>query len=153
MLDQDIWKSVYVDYHEPFVERLWTQIEDKRVYLHRILPATKVHYGELFHPHAWPSAMKILSGGYAMNIGFSEDQYIPTVSASFILPAGSIYDMSRPEVWHAVMPSIEPSLSLMVTGTPWKRWAPKPSKILRELTDAECSSLIYDVKLAMGLVL
>jgi hypothetical protein len=36
--DENIWQSLYVDYHPPTVERLWTSWSDCRVYLHRIHP-------------------------------------------------------------------------------------------------------------------
>ena len=41
---------------------------DCRIYLHRIYPCAP---GEaLFHPHLWPSAMRILSGEYEMAVGY-----------------------------------------------------------------------------------
>lgn len=36
--DDAIWQSLYVDYHPPFVERLWTPWGSYRINLHRIHP-------------------------------------------------------------------------------------------------------------------
>ena len=56
--DEGAWKSLLVDYHPPTVERLWRPWGAGRVYLHRIHPCARAE--ALFHPHPWPSAMRVL---------------------------------------------------------------------------------------------
>ena len=55
--DESVWQSLYVDYHPPMVERLWTRWGEYRVFLHRIHPCERGQ--ALFHPHPWPSAMRV----------------------------------------------------------------------------------------------
>lgn len=134
--DESLWKSVFVDYHLPYVERLWTSItidkNEYRIYLHRILPT---HLEKcLYHPHPWPSAMKILSGQYKMKVGYGEDMQEPPVSTTLILPQGTYYEMIDPNSWHAVCPLETASFSLMVTGQPWGRISHKSNKILQPLS-------------------
>ena len=136
---EDKWASVYVDYHLPYVQRLWTKVNydgiDYRVYLHRILPCELDQC--LFHPHPWPSIMKILSGQYKMQVGFGEGLSEPPVSTTLILPAGTIYEMTNPDSWHAVCPIDISSFSLMISGTPWDRMAHKSTKKLIPLANEQ----------------
>ena len=128
---EKIWKSLLVDYHPPTVERLWFDNADFRAYLHRIHPCGP---GEaLSHPHPWPSAMKIISGHYEMCVGYGKGLEKPPVAATLILGPGSEYEMTDPDAWHYVRPLETPSLSLMVTGKPWERPAPKSDKKLGPL--------------------
>jgi len=109
------WQSLDIVYEPPHVERLWVQEPDCRIYLHCIHPAN----GALFHPHPWPSAVKILQGGYEMGVGYRNGEEIPVVATMF-LPPGSRYEMVDPKGWHYVkVPEGSISLSLMVTGLPW----------------------------------
>ena len=138
------WHSVFVDYEQPFVERLWREWGEYRLYLHRIHPcAADV---ALFHPHPWPSAMKVLSGSYEMGVGYGSGETVPPVAATVILNSGARYEMVHPDAWHSVRPREAPSLSLMVTGTPWLRWSPKSQRKLRVLTTAEEQQLFVDVE-------
>lgn len=134
--DESIWKSVFVDYHLPYVERLWTSLTidnvDYRIYLHRILPTTLEKC--LYHPHPWPSAMKILSGQYKMKVGYGEGMDEPPVSTTLILPLRTCYEMTDPNSWHAVCPLENSSFSLMISGTPWERSSHKSSKVLQPLS-------------------
>ena len=113
------WKSLDVLYEKPHVERLWQQFGDYRIYLHRI-HAEGAHLA-LYHPHPWPSAVKIVSGGYDMLVGYGKHN--PPVAVTLFLSPGSTYEMIEPDGWHAVQPRTV-SLSLMVTGTPWERVSP-----------------------------
>lgn len=114
--DRAIWTSVDVDYEPPRVERIWCPFGDGvRLFLHRIHPCAKA----LFHPHPWPSAVKILSGLYEMEVGYSAGSETPPVAALCQLSAGSSYEMTDPNGWHSVRPIGGPSLSLMVTARPW----------------------------------
>ena len=139
LLDEAAWKSVYIDYHPPTVERLWQRWGDYRVYLHRIHPCGP---GEaLFHPHPWPSAMRILSGEYEMAVGHGKGEAVPPVAALMIAAGDFRYEMTDPDAWHYVRPIRGPSLSLMVTGRPWDRPAPRSSKPLVPLTEAQRAEL------------
>ena len=125
------WNSLFVDYHPPFVERLWTQSSDCRIYLHRIHPCEP---GEaLFHTHPWPSAMRVLEGSYELAVGYGAGEKEPPVAARMILGPGSEYEMTDPNGWHFVRPIEKPTMSLMVAGRPWDRSSPKSDKPLKSL--------------------
>jgi hypothetical protein len=133
------WQSMYIDYEKPYVERLWLTYGDYRVNLHRIHPCKP---GEaLFHPHPWPSAMRVL-GEYEMGVGMSAGITPPTVAMKFTLSSRSEYEMVDPDTWHYVRPLYRPSYSLMITGEPWKRSAPKSNKKLGPLSDSQRENLI-----------
>src|SRR5690348_11598928 len=102
LADRARWNSVYVDYHKPYVERLWTQVDSVRVYLHRIHPCTRDE--ALFHPHPWPSAMRILQGKYEMAVGYGKGMNPPPKAATLVLETGSSYEMIDPDGWHYVRP-------------------------------------------------
>lgn len=116
------WSTLYVDYEPPFVERVWRQFGEHRIYLHRILPCDTA----LFHPHPWPSAVKIIGGRYEMGLGFGAGNDPPPIAATTILTQGASYEMVHPDGWHYVKPLVNPSYSVMVTGRPWGRWSPGP---------------------------
>ncbi|MEK7138284.1 MAG: hypothetical protein AAB787_02120 [Patescibacteria group bacterium] len=146
--DERGWTGVDVDYHPPRVERLWRQLGDIRVYLHRI------HYcdpGEaLFHPHPWPSAMKVLKGQYKMAVGYGGGDTPPPVAARLLLGPGSEYEMTNQDAWHYVRPTEEGGtvLTLMVTGLPWKlkRWVPKSEAPLKPLSDVARSYMFTEFR-------
>ena len=135
LLNENVWKSLYVDYHKPFVKRLWTSFEYEgnkyRIYLHEI-ESCHIHEA-LFHPHPWPSIMKLLSGSYNMVVGYGEGLKEPPVALSLELPTGTVYEMSEVNGWHALAPISESSFSLMITGEPWTRESHKSTKLLNEL--------------------
>lgn len=149
LADRARWASLWVDYHEPYVERLWTDAvvggERVRVFLHRIHPAPLGAC--LFHPHPWPSAMRVVSGSYAMRMGEGgSDGASPSTSCSMELAEGSAYEMSDPALWHAVSPLGAPSLSLMVTGRPYASapGARKADKPLGPLAPAVADALFAE---------
>src|SRR5262245_5320802 len=73
------WETVDVDYEPPRVERLWRQLEpDVRAFLHRIHPCERA----LFHPHPWPSAVKIVSGTYEMLVGYGAGETPPPLAVT-----------------------------------------------------------------------
>ena len=126
--DPDGWNTLFIDYEPPIVERLWREFEtDYRVYLHRIYPCETA----LYHPHPWPSAVKIMTGPYEMGIGYEyltrrdPSDYEPPITATVILTKGSSYEMTDKNAWHYVKPLGGTSYSIMVTGPKWDRWAPK----------------------------
>ncbi|MDP3697638.1 MAG: hypothetical protein Q8R55_06555 [Candidatus Taylorbacteria bacterium] len=131
--DEARWNGLFIDYHPPFVERLWLQWGDYRISLHRIHPCTKEE--ALFHPHPWASAMRIVHGSYEMAIGYGSGSDNPPVAALIIATQGSSYEMTNPDAWHYVRPIGEPVYTLMVTGKPWKRESPQADKVLQPLSD------------------
>ena len=112
------WNSLWVNYHKPYVERLWVQWGEFRISLHKIYPCKKDE--ELFHPHPWPMASYILKGEYEMGVGYSQNSEIePLLATRLIISDGSSYEITNPNCWHYVRPINDPSYSLMVTGKPW----------------------------------
>ncbi len=143
LLDKpEIWTGLYVDYHHPYVERLWTQWGENRISLHKIFPCKKEE--SLFHPHPWPQAVKILKGGYEMGIGYSENNSeIPPIASTLLLPDGTTYEMIDPNGWHYVRPINEPSFSIMITGKPWPTKEKTEEKLkLRSLTQTQKEELL-----------
>jgi hypothetical protein len=139
LLDEAAWTGLFIDYHPPTVERLWLPWRDCRVYLHRIHPCAP---GEaLFHPHPWPSAMRILAGEYEMAVGYGQGEAPPPVAALIIATGDFRYEMTDPDAWHYVRPLGRPTLSLMVTGKPWDRPAPRSRRPLVPLTDQQRDEL------------
>jgi hypothetical protein len=136
--DENSWNSVYVDYHHPYVTRLWRQIGQERIYLHKILPCETNQ--SLLHTHPWPSAMKVIKGRYEMGVGYSENASTstPVIASTLILPKHSYYEMADINSWHYVRPLDDsPSYSLMITGKPWGRESPKSDYVLGELRNYE----------------
>lgn len=127
--DRSHWKGLDVLYHAPRVERVWMQFAGgpMRISLHVIHKAG--HDECLYHPHPWPSAMRIVHGGYEMGIGYGSGVEAPPEACRVILTAGSEYEMANPDGWHFVCPTSPISLSLMVSGMPWNREMPvEPDK-------------------------
>lgn len=139
--------TMFIDYHDPHVERVWLQIKDgHRLFLHKIYPSKSAN-DTLFHPHPWPSIIRILKGEYEMGIGHSNTNEIPEVDCKLILGAGSIYTMENPNGWHYVNPIGAPVFSLMVTGEPNHRKMPAlPDKKFRELTFSETQDIFNIVR-------
>jgi hypothetical protein len=138
--DEGGWNSVYIDYHPPTVERLWRKWGAYRIYLHRIHPCPR---GEaLFHPHPWPSAMRILSGEYEMAVGYGKGEQAPPIAALMIAAGDFRYEMTDPDAWHYVRPIGAPAMTLMVTGPPWDRWSHRSDKPLVALSDEQKSAIL-----------
>jgi len=119
LLDRYDWESLNVDYFPPKVWRVWRQHGDFRICLHKIFPTDKV---VLYHPHKWPSAMRVLKGQYEMNLGYKWDiELDPHHAGKLILAAGSAYEMNLPHQWHSVRPvNCEYALTLMIMGPMYK---------------------------------
>ena len=141
LLDNAEWQSLDVNYHKPHVERVWCKWRGLRVNLHRILPC-EVHEA-LFHPHPWPSAVRVVAGGYWSAIGSGPlNGPAPTVAANLWCPPDSIIVMDKPDGWHLVAPP-EVSLSLMVTAQPYaEKLTFKPGMKLSVLNDYEVSNIL-----------
>lgn len=135
------WESLDVDHEPPRVERLWRQCGVYRIMLHRIHPCERA----LFHPHPWPSAVKVLSGAYEMAVGYGAGSDNPPIAATTVLTAGSSYEMIDPNAWHLVRPLGAPSLSLMVVGLSWMEHHPgekRPSTELKPLSPDGVAGLL-----------
>lgn len=155
----DDWNTLDVDYEPPRVERLWTEFEDGRLYLHKIHPCDKA----LYHPHPWPSAIKITWGRYEMAVGYhrgmpGENQHHagqtpppPPFASLLVLVPGSTYEMIRPGGWHYVRPLGYPSYSIMVTGPKWRGvWSPKVDRKLEPLDDLTKASMLESFRSFYG---
>lgn len=139
LLEQDDWESIDIDYHPPRVERVWRRWGDYRINLHRLHPCKEDE--ALFHPHPWPSIVRVIDGGYWTKLGmatwvesdFRENNlfnrepvvYIrkPYPSHELFAGPGSILIDNVMRSWHSVAPT-EVTYSLMITGKPWgmKHW-------------------------------
>jgi hypothetical protein len=133
------WNSLDIDYHPPRVERLWRPWGAYRISLHCIHPCTAD--AALFHPHPWPSAMRILDGSYEMAVGYGAGSTPPPIAARIIASALS-YEMTDPDAWHYVRPIGGPAMTVMVTGTPWSRASPGSAEPLRPLAEARKAELL-----------
>lgn len=140
----DTIKTMYIDYHKPYVSRMWFQFGDYRVFLHAIEPCI-TSTEALFHPHKWESAMEILSGKYEMGVGYSETNDIPKTACKLILNTGSIYEMTEPNAWHYVNPTNNKCYTLMVTGKLNGRQMPiepDKDKVFRKLSYLEIHDIL-----------
>lgn len=151
ILDQDlysllqkpeIWQTIVINRHDyPVTLRAFTIVDDIRIALHKFEPRTDKEDDP--HPHPWPAAFKILSGGYDTKIGVSKDRFSePENWMQFHFPAGTIYTMDHPCIWHSVVPR-KTTYTVMING---RRYAPdvehtmmqeRAAKILREMTEVE----------------
>ena len=143
--EEDAWQDVFVNYHEPFVERLWRPYGEERIYLHCIQPCPLEK--TLFHPHPWPSAMR-LHGTYEMTFGYGSGDVPPPVGCTLTMTAGTVYEMIDPNGWHAVRALDRPAMSLMVTGKPWGRLSPKSDTPLPSLPQEERQKILSFFRLA-----
>ena len=134
------WQTLAINYHPPHVERVVRRWNDYRIYLHRILPCTSEE--ALFHPHPWPSAMRILSGVYEMAVGYGPGSEPPPVAAKLIASGDLCYEMTDPDSWHYVRPIDDIAMTIMVTGPPWDRWAPGANRNLRPLADTARNDIL-----------
>lgn len=137
-------ESMYIDYHKPFVKRIWFQYGDYRIFLHSIEPCGESS-DSLFHPHPWDSAVKIIKGKYEMGIGHSETDTIPKIDSRMIIGEGTIYEMVEKDAWHYVNPIENKVFSLMITGKKNNRKMPvlpESNKNFRKLTKKECEEIL-----------
>lgn len=108
------WDSLVINRRKPVTERIFTQVGEYRVCLHRfdICDTTE----SFVHPHSWPMAVKLLTGCYKMKIGTAASKIgQPTAYSELILPSGSMYAMTDPLVFHSVTP-LEVTHTVMVNG-------------------------------------
>jgi hypothetical protein len=140
LLVSSTWNSLDINYHPPFVERLWLPWREYRISLHRIHPCEPSV--ALFHPHPWPSAMRILEGTYEMAVGYGSGTTPPPMAARIVAGGDFRYEMTDPDAWHYVRPLDRPAMTVMVTGKPWQRDAPTSAEKLQPLDDARYQDLL-----------
>jgi hypothetical protein len=137
----DGWTGMRIDYHPPFVDRVWRPWRDCRLSIHRIHPC--VPADALFHPHPWPSAMRILAGRYLMQLGNGAGLVPPPIAARVIATAGTSYEMTDRDAWHSVCPLDGPALTIMLSGPPWQREMPvEPAAPQRPLSAEAIAELL-----------
>ena len=139
--------TLYIDYHKPFVSRIWFKYEDFRVFLHKIEPCSD-SIEALYHPHKWDSAMEILQGSYEMGIGHSDTNEIPKTDCKLILNKGAKYEMTEPNGWHYVNPLYKkPVFTIMISGKLNGREMPiEPNKEFRSLKSDEVLEILNIIK-------
>jgi hypothetical protein len=165
------WNSLDIDYYPPRVERLWTPYNEGRLCLHII---HKCEEGEaLYHPHPWPSAMKVLSGVYKMGlaceIGVDDRPLWSKVSgtdttpdgliykkgiklreiATIDLHPGSYYEMPDKLGWHYVQPLTDVAYTLMYIGKPFEEksdGAQKADKELKRFSKERIKEILLEFK-------
>lgn len=141
--DETGWQSMFIDYEYPIVKRIWRQLGDHRVYLHKIHSCYRDK--AFFHPHPWPSAMRILKGAYEMGLGYGNpNETPPTIMTTLVLEKGSEYVMDDINAWHYVRPVTEHAYSLMVTDLPWGGKAPKSNPPLQSLNSSVYQKLFHE---------
>lgn len=101
LLSEAQWDSLIIDRRKPETYRLFTQIGENRLCLHRFSPCNSDE--AFWHPHPWPAAFKILGGSYRMEIRYeSLDTSVEVLST--IMSAGSYYEITSPFTWHKISP-------------------------------------------------
>lgn len=146
LLENSQLNTMYIDYHKPFVYRIWFAYEDLRVFIHKIEPCSESSEA-LYHPHKWDSAMYIAKGSYEMGIGHSTDNNTPITDCKLILPQGTFYEMTHKDGWHYVNPLDEPCYTIMITGRLNGREMPiEPTKPFRVLTQDEITEILTNIK-------
>jgi len=136
----DRWHSLLIDYHKPYVQRVWCNWGEYRINLHQISSCDTTE--ALFHPHPWPSAMRLVSGEYKMGVGYTTGKVAPACAATIVLNQGSAYEMVQPNGWHYVQPLTNISLSVMVTGKPWTQTGSEIKKHLSPLSKTRQQELL-----------
>lgn len=140
LLSSEGWRSLDVNYHPPRVERVYRDHAGHRISLHVIHPCGPED--ALFHPHPWPSAMRVLSGDYEMSIGASDGDQPPAQVLTLRVGGRFEYEMTHPDGWHSVRTIGAPAVTLMVSGPPWKRWSPGSEARLEPLSTQRVNEIL-----------
>lgn len=120
------WDSLIVNRRKPYTYRVFMSLPDcvsplfnARICLHKF---DVCHDHEAFsHPHPWPGAFIILSGGYQMKVGYSSTRESqPQDVLTTILSKHSIYEITNPLTWHSVIPLTE-TYTVMINGPTWDK--------------------------------
>ncbi len=115
--DNSNWDSLIVNRRKPHTYRVFTQIDEFRICLHKFDICDLQESFE--HPHPWPGAFVVMEGSYQMKIGYSFDRESdPVQVADFVMKKGSMYEITNPLTWHAVTP-LETTYTIMINGPAW----------------------------------
>ena len=115
--DMSRWESLIINRRKPYTYRVHTQLNDLRVCLHKFETCSEEE--SFFHPHPWPGAFLVLSGGYRMGVGHSQSLTAkPDHVVTIDLTKWCRYEITEPTTWHSVTPS-GLTYSVMVNGPPW----------------------------------
>ena len=117
--ETDKWNSLIINKRKPHTYRIFTQIGENRVCLHKFDTCSS---SESFpHPHPWPGAFIILHGAYRMKLGKSKDRATdPEWVSELIMGPGSAYEIVDPLVWHTVTP-LKTTYTIMMNGPEWNK--------------------------------
>lgn len=129
------FQSKKVIYHKPEVWRLWLQVGEYRVNLHKIFKSEET---ELYHPHPWAMSTTILKGQCEVGFGFGKTN--PEICALSVYQPKSTYKMLHPQLWHYVKPLSDSILTIMVSGKPWENQTSfdiRPTQVQPELNETE----------------
>lgn len=111
------WEGLLINKRKPHTYRLFTQVGENRVCLHRFDACSESE--SLKHPHPWPGAFLVLNGSYRMWTGRSQDRVSPPADGpEFLLTPGSAYQITNPLDWHSVVP-LEETWTVMINGPRW----------------------------------
>ena len=139
LMSDKVWESLDVDYHPPFVKRLWVQLdEEHRLLLHEIHPCKTEE--ALLHPHPWQSAMHVLpiGGVYEHGMGYrqrTEDDTMPDrdiMISTQEVHGEMYYEMIDKNAIHYVRPMNGCVYTVMLTGP--VLWETNIKKATKELT-------------------
>jgi len=114
------WDSLVINRRQPITYRLFTRIDDLRICLHKFKPCDR--HESFYHPHPWPAAFVVLSGGYYMRTGrykdFNSDE--DDLNTSIYLSAGSGYEMTDPLLGHSITP-VTDTYTIMINGPEYEK--------------------------------
>ena len=118
LVHPNLWDSLVINRRKPHTYRVFQQIGDYRVCLHRFEPCEEA---DAFpHPHPWPGAFLLLEGEYVHTVGGSADLHSdPEYYIREIVRPYSMYEIINPLTWHMVQP-LKTTYTVMINGAPWK---------------------------------
>jgi hypothetical protein len=138
------WRTFKLDRHAPFIDRMLREHRGGKLFLHRIHPCAEGVAP--YHPHPWPSAMRILEGTYEMAVGYGAGERAPPIAARLIASAPFEYELTDAFAWHSVRAIGAPAMTVMVTGPRWDRPSPREDqrddKPLSPLSEAEVAAML-----------
>ena len=150
LMDESIWQSLYVDYHPPIVERLWTRWREYRASCTEsiLASASRLCSTLILGPPLCASSTGNTRWQSVLVQGcLSRPSPLSWFRGDFR------YEMTHPDSWHYVRPLGAPTLSLMVTGKPWDRESHKSGKPLQPLRTEQVAELLRLFRARYPLVL